>query len=169
MLSDDMAQELKNQAHLYEKKLHKHSCLNIYKEILWVREIRNQTLMQLKSSIKKSRDAPVTQPMDEKLLEPSVKKDEDASAIQQPMVEQLLESSIKKAEDASPKLLMLKEREAIVGTSRSLSCECCLTSPSIKKAEDAFTKQLMLKEREASVSVGISRSLSWERCLTSPS
>ncbi|TVU18933.1 hypothetical protein EJB05_35053 [Eragrostis curvula] len=63
MLSEDMAQALVAQAHLYEDKLHERSCLNIYREIMWVRKIRSRMLTLLESQMKKAEDAYATPQM----------------------------------------------------------------------------------------------------------
>ncbi|XP_066365447.1 probable nucleolar protein 5-2 [Miscanthus floridulus] len=49
MLSEDMKSTLVDQAHKYERKLHKGTCLNIYKEILFARAVRSRALASLKA------------------------------------------------------------------------------------------------------------------------
>ncbi|RLN19617.1 uncharacterized protein C2845_PM02G01440 [Panicum miliaceum] len=54
MLSEDMASTLVDQAHMYERKLHKGTCLNIYKEILFSPAVRSRVLVSLKAKDQKS-------------------------------------------------------------------------------------------------------------------
>ncbi|GJN37508.1 hypothetical protein PR202_gb26476 [Eleusine coracana subsp. coracana] len=57
MLSEEMAKTLVADAHKYEDLLHKGTCLDIYREILWVRAAKSRALTLLESSIKKAKGA----------------------------------------------------------------------------------------------------------------